>query len=133
MRNTEFYGLFSASCREINRFSVSKIGPEPAKLMVSLALVPRQRVFHLSVPRLAGKYRWWEFPAVIPGNYRPGKYSRFCQSGKYWEIQNFYSCFSTNILSYCYKFKLNEYFSFHLSMYYVNKNINTKTVPYQKT
>ena len=29
----------SASCREINRFSVSKIGPELAKPMNSLALV----------------------------------------------------------------------------------------------
>ena len=37
-------------------------------------------------PRLAGKYRWQEFPAVITGNYRPGKYSKFWQSGKYWEI-----------------------------------------------
>ena len=36
--------------------------------------------------RLAGKYRWWEFPAVITGNYRPGKYSQFGESGKYWEI-----------------------------------------------
>ena len=30
---------FSASCREINRFSVSKIGPEPAKPTISLALL----------------------------------------------------------------------------------------------
>ena len=30
---------FLASCREINRFSVSKIGPEPAKPTISLALV----------------------------------------------------------------------------------------------
>ena len=30
---------FLASCREINRFPVSKIGPEPAKLTISLALV----------------------------------------------------------------------------------------------
>ena len=29
---------FLASCREINRFSVSKIGPEPAKPTISLAL-----------------------------------------------------------------------------------------------
>ena len=36
--------------------------------------------------RLAGKYRWREFPVVITGNYRPGKYSQFWQSGKYWEI-----------------------------------------------
>ena len=48
--------------------------------------------FHLDlfsaalVARLAGKYRWREFPAVITGNYRPGKYSSFWQSGKYWEI-----------------------------------------------
>ena len=38
------------------------------------------------LPRLAGKYRWREFPAVITGNYHPGKYSKFWQSGKYWEI-----------------------------------------------
>ena len=30
---------FLASCREINRFSVSKIGPEPAKPAISLALI----------------------------------------------------------------------------------------------
>ena len=30
---------FLASCREINRFSISKIGPEPAKPAISLALV----------------------------------------------------------------------------------------------
>ena len=30
---------FLASCREINRFSVSKIGPEPAKPKISLALI----------------------------------------------------------------------------------------------
>ena len=30
---------FSTSCREINRFSVSKIGPEPAKPTISLALL----------------------------------------------------------------------------------------------
>ena len=30
---------FLASCREINRFSVSKIGPEPAKPTISLALL----------------------------------------------------------------------------------------------
>ena len=44
--------------------------------------------------RLAGKYRWREFPAVITGNYRPGKYSKFWQSGKY-EISElkYYSIF----------------------------------------
>ena len=31
---------FSASCREINWFSVSKIGPEPAKPTISLVLLP---------------------------------------------------------------------------------------------
>ena len=30
---------FLASCREINWFSVSKIGPEPAKRTISLALL----------------------------------------------------------------------------------------------
>ena len=45
--------------------------------------------FPLIQARLAGKYRWREFPAVITGNYRPGKYSKFWQSGKYWEIWNF--------------------------------------------
>ena len=43
----------------------------------------------LSWSRLAGEYQWREFPVVITGNYRPGKYSKFWQSGKYWEIQNF--------------------------------------------
>ena len=46
-------------------------------------------LLQLTFPRLAGKYRWREFPAVITGNYRPGKYSKFWQSGKYWEIWNF--------------------------------------------
>ena len=32
---------FLASCREINWFSVSKIGPEPAKPTISLALADR--------------------------------------------------------------------------------------------
>ena len=37
-----------------------------------------------------------EIPVVgIPsGNYRPGKYSKFCQSGKYWEIRNFRTIFA---------------------------------------
>jgi len=26
---------------------------------------------------LAGKYQWREFPLVITGKYRPGKYSKF--------------------------------------------------------
>ena len=37
---------FLASCREINRFSVSKIGPEPAKPTISLALIPSDRFFY---------------------------------------------------------------------------------------
>ena len=44
LQNLEKYRVlwtdFLASCREINRLSVSKIGPEPAKPMISLALVP---------------------------------------------------------------------------------------------
>ena len=44
--------------------------------------------------KLAGKYRWREFPAVITGNYRPGKYSKFGQSGKYWEIWYFKANFA---------------------------------------
>ena len=43
-------------------------------------------LFALYMSRLAGKYRWREFPAVITGDYRPGKYSKFWQGGKYWEI-----------------------------------------------
>ena len=43
LQNLEKYRVlwtnFLASCREINQFSVSKIGPEPAKPMISLALV----------------------------------------------------------------------------------------------
>ena len=43
LQNLEKYRVlwtnFSASCREINRFSVLKIGPELAKPTISLALV----------------------------------------------------------------------------------------------
>ena len=43
LQNLEKYRVlwtdFLGSCREINRFSVSKIGPEPAKPTISLALV----------------------------------------------------------------------------------------------
>ena len=39
---------FSASCPEIKRFSVSKIGPEPAKPTISLALGNRDKKSHLS-------------------------------------------------------------------------------------
>ena len=43
LQNLEKYRVlwtdFSASCREINRFSVSKIGPELAKPTISLALL----------------------------------------------------------------------------------------------
>ena len=42
LQNLEKYRVlwtdFSAACREINWFSVSKIGPEPAKPTISLAL-----------------------------------------------------------------------------------------------
>ena len=42
LQNLEKYRFlwtdFLASCRGINRFSVSKIGPEPAKPTISLAL-----------------------------------------------------------------------------------------------
>ena len=42
LQNLEKYRVlwtdFLASCREINRFSVSKIGPEPAKPTFSLGL-----------------------------------------------------------------------------------------------
>ena len=42
LQNLEKYRVlwtdFSASCREINRFLVSKIDPEPAKPTISLAL-----------------------------------------------------------------------------------------------
>ena len=43
LQNLEKYGVlwtdFLASCRDINRFSVSKIGPEPTKPTISLALL----------------------------------------------------------------------------------------------
>ena len=46
LQNLEKYRVlwtdFLASCREINRFSVSKIGPEPAKPTISLALCHTQ-------------------------------------------------------------------------------------------
>ena len=38
-KNRVLWTDFFASCREVNRFSVSKIGPEPAKPTISLALV----------------------------------------------------------------------------------------------
>ena len=45
LQNLEKYRVlwtdFLASCREINRSSVAKIGPEPAKPTISLALVCR--------------------------------------------------------------------------------------------
>ena len=45
LQNLEKYRVlwtdFSATCRKINRFSVSKIGPEQAKPTISLALVPK--------------------------------------------------------------------------------------------
>ena len=54
-----------------------QVGPDKLEVVASFCYLGA---------RLAGKYRRWEFPAVIPGNYRPGKYFKFCQSGKYWEI-----------------------------------------------
>ena len=39
---------FLASCRQINRFSVSKIGPEPAKPTISLALEQSMPYFSMS-------------------------------------------------------------------------------------
>ena len=43
LQNPEKYRVlwtdFSASCRDVNRFAVSKIGPEPAKPTISLALI----------------------------------------------------------------------------------------------
>ena len=55
LQNLEKYRVlwtdFLASCGEINRFSVSKIGPEPAKPTISLALLDKyikeMHVFHL--------------------------------------------------------------------------------------
>ena len=46
------------------------VGPCPT--LVQISRTPRHWKF---TPRLAGKYRWREFPVVITGNYRPGKYS----------------------------------------------------------
>jgi hypothetical protein len=34
-------------------------------------------VQHAYHPGLAGKYQWQEFPVVITGKYRSGKYSKF--------------------------------------------------------
>ena len=54
LQNLEKYSIlwtdFSASCREINQFSVSKIGPEPAKPTISLVLVPSFITLALIVP-----------------------------------------------------------------------------------
>ena len=44
---------FSASCREINQFSVSKIGPEPAKPTISLALL--HTTYHLVMVIISAK------------------------------------------------------------------------------
>ena len=52
LQNLEKYRVlwtdFSASCREINQFSVSKIGPELAKPTISIVLLLRA-IFSLSV------------------------------------------------------------------------------------
>ena len=57
LQNLEKYRVlwtdFLAAGREINRFSVSKIGPEPAKPTISLALLntiidnPDRKLLHL--------------------------------------------------------------------------------------
>ena len=64
--------------------------------------------------RLAGKYRWLEFPTVITGNNLPGKYSKFWQSGKY-EIELKYSAI------FFHKFKLTAHISYCLCTYSANK------------
>ena len=59
LQNLEKYKVlwtdFLASCREINRFSVSKIGPEPAKPTISLALFATLRKKTAQLLRL-GKF-----------------------------------------------------------------------------
>ena len=55
LQNLEKYRVlwtdFSASCREINRFSVSKIGPEPEKQTIALALLNTyvSLIFHAQI------------------------------------------------------------------------------------
>ena len=51
--------------------------------LVGRRLQAKARKHDLIRARLVGKYRWREFPVVITGNCRPGKYSQFWQSGKY--------------------------------------------------
>ena len=52
LQNLEKYRVlwtdFLVSCREINRFSVSKIGPEPAKPTISLALIHINAKYEIS-------------------------------------------------------------------------------------
>ena len=54
LQNLEKYRVlwtdFLASCRETNRFSVSKIGPEPAKPTISLALLPCMQIGTSFIP-----------------------------------------------------------------------------------
>ena len=67
--------------------------------------------------RLAGKYRWREFPAVITGNYRPGKYSKFGKVGNTGRYEIYKSCLSKNILQYFHKLKLTADISYCLCTY----------------
>ena len=68
LRNTGFLWTdFLASCRETNRFSVSKICPEPAKPTVSLALL--KGICH------PGRYMSsWEAYVILVGICHPGRH-----------------------------------------------------------
>ena len=69
------------------------------------------------------------FPAVTTVL---GNTPNFAKVGNTWKYEIFIAVLA-KILSFCYKFKLNAYFSYHLNMYYVSNNINSKTGPYQNT
>ena len=53
-----------APCREINRFSVSKIGPEPAKPTISLALPGRPKMTWKQLTER--DRREWKLSAIDP-------------------------------------------------------------------
>ena len=53
-KNRVLWTDFFASCREVNRFSVSKIGPEPAKPTISLALIAAMHGLHQARPAQPG-------------------------------------------------------------------------------
>ena len=48
-----------------------------SKFPIETEVKPRGSLLVHLLTGLAGKYQWLEFPVVITGKYRPGKYSKF--------------------------------------------------------